>query len=87
MRIENVPAGRIRQVDSSASKQENRVAERDLAVKKEDLAQLKRELTDYVNWFNRFRLHSSLGYNSPLEYKELYQHDFPQPTSGIPVTV
>ena len=53
----------------------------------EDLAHLKRELADYVNWFNRLRLHSSLDYNSPLEYKYLYQHSFPQPTSGIPLTV
>ena len=35
----------------------------------ESLAQLKMELADYVNWFNHFRIHSSLGYLSPKEFK------------------
>jgi len=48
----------------------------------EDLAQLRRELTDYVNWFNRWRLHSSLDYNSPFEYRDLYQHTFPSQPVG-----
>ncbi len=33
------------------------------------LAQLRLELADYVNWFNNFRIHSSLGYLSPAEFK------------------
>jgi len=50
----------------------------------QDLAQLKRELADYVNWFNRQRLHSSLDYKSPQEYKALYQHNFPiQPVESL----
>lgn len=33
----------------------------------ENSENLKVELTDYVNWFNNFRLHSSLRYRlSPL---------------------
>ena len=35
----------------------------------ENLAKLKMELADYVNWFNHFRIHSSLGYLSPKEFK------------------
>jgi len=35
------------------------------------LAQLKLELADYINWFNNFRIHSSLGYLSPREFKAL----------------
>ena len=35
----------------------------------ESLAQLKMELADYINWFNNFRIHSSLGYLSPKEFK------------------
>lgn len=37
----------------------------------ESLEQLKTELAQYVKWFNEKRLHSSLGYFSPLEYKAL----------------
>ena len=32
--------------------------------------QLALELADYVNWFNNIRLHGSLGYVSPVEYRE-----------------
>lgn len=35
----------------------------------ESLEKLKHELADYVNWFNNFRIHSSLGYLSPKEFK------------------
>lgn len=34
-----------------------------------NLNSLKLELSDYIHWFNHFRLHSSLGYLSPLEFK------------------
>jgi len=30
------------------------------------------ELFDYVHWFNHFRIHSTLGYLSPIEYKSKY---------------
>ncbi len=33
------------------------------------LEDLKYELLDYVNWFNNHRIHSSLGYQIPVEYK------------------
>lgn len=35
----------------------------------ENLEQLKRELFDYVHWFNHIRIHGTLGYLSPIEYK------------------
>ena len=35
----------------------------------ESLERLKLELADYVNWFNNFRIHGSLGYLSPKEFK------------------
>ena len=35
-----------------------------------NLDALKLGLTDYVNWFNNHRLHSSLGYLTPVEYRE-----------------
>lgn len=33
------------------------------------LEQLQSELADYVHWFNNIRLHGSLGYMTPAEYK------------------
>ena len=35
----------------------------------ESLDQLQIELFDHVNWYNNIRLHSSLGYVSPVTYK------------------
>jgi len=35
----------------------------------DSLNQLEIMLADYVNWFNNFRIHSTLGYLSPKEYK------------------
>lgn len=35
------------------------------------LEQLKRELNDYVRWFNEKRIHSTLGYLTPYQYKSL----------------
>ena len=31
--------------------------------------ELDLELFDYVNWFNNIRIHGSLNYQSPVEYK------------------
>jgi len=36
----------------------------------ESLEQLKRELDQYVKWFNETRIHSTLGYLSPKIYKK-----------------
>lgn len=33
------------------------------------LYHLQLELADYVNWFNNHRIHSSLGYLTPVEYR------------------
>ena len=35
----------------------------------ESLDRLRLELGDYINWFYNFRLHGSLGYLSPCEFK------------------
>ncbi|MGF6906456.1 transposase InsO family protein [Fusobacterium sp. PH5-44] len=34
------------------------------------LKELKIKFGDYVNWFNKIRMHSSLGYMSPCEYSK-----------------
>lgn len=35
----------------------------------ESLEELQYELADYVNWFNNHRIHSSLGYLTPAEFR------------------
>ncbi len=35
-----------------------------------DLERLKLKLWDYVHWYNHHRIHSSLGYLTPVQYKE-----------------
>ena len=35
----------------------------------DSLDRLKFELADYVHWFNNFRIHGSLGYLSPVQFK------------------
>ncbi|MFX3658523.1 MAG: IS3 family transposase, partial [Ectobacillus sp.] len=35
----------------------------------ESLEQLQVALADYVHWFNHIRIHSTLDYLSPVEYK------------------
>ncbi|MED1613384.1 IS3 family transposase, partial [Bacillus paranthracis] len=32
--------------------------------------QLALELDDYVNWFKNIRIHGTLGYLTPVEYKK-----------------
>lgn len=36
----------------------------------ESLSHLKQELAAYVYWFNNKRIHGSLGYNSPVQFKK-----------------
>ncbi|WP_078394698.1 IS3 family transposase [Shouchella patagoniensis] len=31
---------------------------------------LDRELADYLHWYNHFRLHGTLQYQSPIEFKQ-----------------
>jgi len=35
----------------------------------DSLEQLRLELADYVHWFNHIRLHSTLGYRTPVEFR------------------
>ena len=37
-----------------------------------ELQELELELFEYVNWYNTQRLHGSLGYIPPMEYKKLF---------------
>ena len=35
----------------------------------ESFEELETELFDYVNWYNNFRIHGSLDYLTPVEYR------------------
>ncbi|SDY63126.1 IS3 family transposase, partial [Thermoactinomyces sp. DSM 45892] len=35
----------------------------------QSLQELSRELFDYVHWFNNIRIHGTLDYLTPVEYK------------------
>lgn len=35
-----------------------------------NLHQLELELYDYINWFNKHRVHGSLGYMTPVQYRQ-----------------
>lgn len=35
----------------------------------DSLEDLQRELADYVHWYNHIRIHGTLGYKSPIQYK------------------
>ena len=39
-----------------------------------NLVDVKREVFKYIEWYNRERLHSSLGYLSPLDYSGHNRH-------------
>lgn len=36
----------------------------------ETLAQLRLELFDYVHWWNYLRLHGTLGYETPIQFRQ-----------------
>ncbi|WEH07982.1 IS3 family transposase [Alicyclobacillus fastidiosus] len=38
----------------------------------DSLKQLKLELDDYVHWYNHIRIHGTLGYSTPIEYKSTH---------------
>ena len=37
----------------------------------ESLDRLRLELGDDINWFNKFRIHETLGYQSPFDFRSL----------------
>lgn len=70
----------IRSLSQKGSPYDNAVAEATFKILKtefiyrhkfETLEELRRELFDYVNWYNNKRIHGSLGYLTPVEYKTM----------------
>ncbi|MFD2672959.1 IS3 family transposase [Marinicrinis sediminis] len=36
----------------------------------QNLHHLELELCGYVNWFNKYRIHGTLGYMTPVQYRQ-----------------
>ena len=39
------------------------------------LEELKLGLAEYVYWYNNIRIHGSIGYNTPIEYRDTLRLD------------
>ena len=57
--------------DNAVIESTNRILKKELVYRRAfaDLGQLRRELNSYVRWYNEERMHSTLGYMSPVEFK------------------
>lgn len=71
-----------RSLSEKGSPYDNAVAEATFKIIKTEFVQgtvfpnqqiLELELFDYVNWFNNIRIHGSLNYLTPMEYKYMHQ--------------
>ena len=57
--------------DNAVIESTNRILKKELVYRRvfADLDQLRRELNSYVRWYNEERMHSALGYMSPVEFR------------------
>lgn len=57
--------------DNAVIESTNRILKKELVYRRAfaDLGQLRRELNSYVRWYNEERMHSTLGYMSPVEFR------------------
>ena len=58
--------------DNAVSEATNKILKTEFIYQRkfETLEQLQLELAEYVYWYNNLRIHGSLGYMSPIEYRE-----------------
>lgn len=58
--------------DNAAGESTNRILKAEFVYREgfSDLRDLQSKLSDYVHWYNNFRLHSKLGYMSPVEFRK-----------------
>jgi len=59
--------------DNAVSEATNKILKTEFIYQKnfESLDQLKLELAEYIYWYNNLRIHGSIGYMSPVEYRLL----------------
>lgn len=70
--IERSLSAKGRPYDSAADESTSKVLKAELAYRDSfsDLRDLQAKLSDYVHWHNNFRIHSTLGYMSPVEFRK-----------------
>ena len=58
--------------DNAVIESTNKILKKELIYRQAftGLDQLRRELNSYVWWYNNERMHSTLGYMSPVEFRE-----------------
>ena len=58
--------------DNAVIESTNKILKKELIYRQvfTSLDQLRRELNSYVWWYNNERMHSTLGYMSPVEFRE-----------------
>lgn len=70
--IEQSLSRRGRPYDNAVDESTNKILKAELVWRERfgTLSELREKLTDYVWWYNNVRLHSKLGYMSPVEFRE-----------------
>lgn len=70
--IERSPSAKGCPCDNAVDGSTNKILEAELVCRDSfsDLRDLQAELSDYVHWCNNFRIHSTLGYMSPVEFRK-----------------
>lgn len=58
--------------DNAVDESTNRILKAELVHRETfgTTCELRAKLSDYVHWYNNFRIHSTLGYMSPVEFRE-----------------
>ena len=58
--------------NNAADESTNRILKAELVHREafDTTRELRAKLSDYVHWYNNFRIHSTLGYMSPIEFRE-----------------